>query len=462
MPRKRYAYTALLATISFSMYIESVVCMAFAREVAQYREASPDKIDDLKYQLKLMEEVFSKQQEQMKQMQELALKQQEQIQALKDRIESLPAKEEVKQEVENYLSSDEVREKMGHSLSAVTPAYTPDHEKYSLGFSTADDRYSLHLGFGLHFRYTFTDEDKDFGGEDTSTIDVRRARIYFGGNIYSKLLHYYVAFDADRAKDVNLRDFYVYWTPMKELHAKIGFFKVPFNRQRLASSFKFILIERSIASEFFDQDRDYGIDIYGLPFDGHMEYHAAVFNGAGETADANIDNKLMYVLSVRYNPFGKYDYLDETDFTYSETLKATIGAAVVFNPKLRDEPSEETGIVGTVDFGIKYRGISWNNEYYIMSQDPEDNGDSIKSDGFFTQIGYFVLPKRLELATRYSLFDPDKDIPNDIQREYTIGLNYYFRAHRSKLQTDFSHLITENNGQDEKENIFRLQYQIIF
>ncbi|MDN3511281.1 MAG: porin [Candidatus Jettenia sp. CY-1] len=454
-------YTSVLssAMVLCSVYAVGLPQGVFAQETEQTEEISGSEWDYLQWQLKQMEESMQRQQEQ--------------IEALKDRIEAVspaPApitKEEIKHEIEDYLSTEDARKKMALGLPGLPAVYTPDDEKYALSFRSPDDKYSLNLGFRMQFRYTFKDRDEDFGKNDTNNIDVRRARLYFGGNIYSKLIHYYVELDGD-SFDVDIRDFYVYFTPLEELNAKIGYFKVPFNRQRLASSSKLLLQDRSIASEFFDQDRDYGFDIYGKPFDGHVEYHAAVFNGAGEDpeergTDDNIDNELMYVLGVRYNPFGKYDYYDETDVKYSEKVKATIGAAVVFNPKLQDEKLEATdGVAGVVDLGVKYKGISWNNEYYVMSQDPEDNGGSIESDGFFTQIGYFVLPKRLEVAARYSLLDPNDDVSNDTGREYVLGINYYFRAHRSKIQSDFGHFVTEGEDQDQQENRFRIQYQIIF
>lgn len=466
-----YGYVFLLIMAFCCIYRIGILQNTFAQGIAKTEETSGSGIDELKSQLKQMEELFLKQQEQIKQMAESASRQQEQIQVLKDRLEKVntettpitkaEVKEEVHHEVENYLATDEARKKMGLGLSTVTAAYTPDNEKYTLGFKTADERYSFNLGFRLQFRYTFEDNDEDFNGNDKNTLDVRRARLCFGGNVYSKDVRYYVELDAD-SFDVSLRDFYVYWTPAKELNVKIGYFKVPFNRQRLASSAKLLLLDRSIASELFDQDREDGIDVYGLPFDGRLEYHAAVFNGAGENANENIDNKLMYVLGVRYNPFGKYDYYDETDVAYSETPKATVGAAVVFNPKLQNKKLEDTdGVAGVVDFGVKYRGISWNSEYYVMSLDSKDNG-SVESDGFFTQVGVFVIPKKLELAARYSMMDPNHDISNDIEREYTVGLNYYFRAHRSKIQTDFSHLVTDHEEGNEEQNRFGIQYQIIF
>jgi len=461
MRRKWYKYVLSAAMAFCDIYTNGMLHSAFAQETVQPKEASGNEVEDLKWQLGVMEESVGKQQEQ--------------IQALRNRIDSMKtepaptAKEDIKKAVEDYLSTPEAREEMGLGLpGAVVAEYTPDDEKYAMGFKSKDDKYSLNLGARMQFRYTFKDNDPDYDGEhhesvvDTNNLDIRRARVYFGGNIYSKLVHYYVEFDGD-SFNVGVRDFYVYWDPINELNAKMGYFKVPFNRQRMASSAKLLLQDRSIASEAFDQDRDYGIDIYGKPFEGHMEYHASVFQGAGEKANENIDNELMYVLSLRYNPFGKYDYYDETDVKYTDTLKATIGASAVFNAKDRDEKLENTdSIAGVFDIGVKYKGISWNNEYFVRTEDPESDGDTINSDGFYTQLGYFVLPKKLEVAARYSQLDPNSDVSNDFQEEYTIGVNYYFRAHRSKIQSDIGHYVNDGGLDGKDDNRIRLQYQIIF
>ncbi|MFO0795458.1 MAG: porin, partial [Candidatus Brocadiaceae bacterium] len=160
----------------------------------------------------------------------------------------------------------------------------------------------------------------------------------------------------------------------------------------------------------------------------------------------------------------KYDYYDETDVKYSEKVKATLGAAVTFDPKIGDVKQTDTdGITGTVDLGVKYKGISWNNEYYVRRENPDLAGmPTVDSDGFFTQIGYFVIPKKLEFDTRYSMVDPNKDAASDLQKEYDVGVNYYFRDHRSKIQADVGHYATDAVGQSIEENRIRLQYQIIF
>ena len=454
-------YKYILSTIIvFFLYSSDMLHSAFAQQSGQLKEMPGNEVEDLKWQLKQMEQAVQGQQEQ--------------IQALKKRLEVVSTeaapvvpKEEIQHILEDYLETDEARKKMGLALPGVTGVYTPDDEKYALSVRSPDSNYTLNLGGRMQFRYTYKDKDEDFNESDVNDLSLRRARVYFGGNIYTKFVHYYVELDADKF-NIGLRDFYIYVTPLEELNGKFRYFKVPFNRQRMCSSSKLLLQDRSIASETFDQDRDYGLDLYGHPFEGHMEYHAAVFQGAGENFSKlnngdNIDNKLLYVLSLRYNPFGEYDYYDETDVKYSDKLKTTVGASVAFNGKANDEKIKNTNTtVGVVDTGLKYKGISWNNEYFIRTEDPESDGDTVNSDGFYTQAGYFVLPKKLEVAARYSMVDPDTDVTNDLQREYTIGVNYYFRAHRSEIQADVGHYVTDTKEQDKEENRIRVQYQIIF
>ncbi len=497
--------SCLLVNLSVLLFMSGL----FAQNAVQIEETQERKVNDLKQQLEQMKKSFQRQQKQLKQREEIALKQQEQIQTLKSRLDAVStttsvatkqeqmavlkkrmdavgtetaqiAKEEAMHAVEDYLSTDEARKKLGLSLpgkyAPVDAYYMPDKEKASLGFQTSDGKYSLNVGFRMQTRFTYKDNDEDFGDRDKTDIDVRRARLCFGGNIYNKDLKYYVEIDGD-SFEVNLRDYYVYWTPLEELNIKTGYFKVPSNRQWNASGFKLLFQDRSIASDAFKQDRDYGLDIFGQPFDGHMEYHAAVFRGVGQNPakaigkDENIDNELLYVLTTRYYPFGWYNAYsiaggwDETDVKYEDKFKAVIGASVVSNAKERDRKLADTdSIIGNVDLGMRYRGFTWDSEYYIRSNDPESNdgGDTVTSDGFYTQAGYFVLPKKLELAARYSLLDPDNDLPDDFQKEYAAGINYYFRQHRSKIQTDFGHYVTEIDERDKNENRFRVQYQIIF
>lgn len=505
----KWKYILSSTMLFFSLYTNNILNSALAQETAQPKEVSGSEMEDLKWRLKQME---VRQQEEIKalqtrlemisaesqpaaptapkseiedlkwQLKQMEARQLEEIKALKTRLETVSAevqpaapttpvvtKEEVQHVIEDYLATDEARKKMGLGLPGLTAAYTPDDEKYTLSVKSPDGNYTFNVGGRMQFRYTFKDKDEDFKESDVQDFNLRRARVYFGGSVYTKFVHYYVELDADKF-NIGLRDFYIYVTPLEELNGKFGYFKVPFNKQFFApgGGSKLLLQDRSIASDAFSQNRDYGVDIYGHPFEGLMEYHAALFQGAGGNFSSlnngdNIDNELMYVLNLRYNPLGEYDYYDETDVNYSGKLKATIGASVAFNAKDNDKKLKNTDtIAGVVDLGVKYRGLSWNNEYLVRTEDPESDGNTVDSDGFYTQAGYFVIPKKLEVAARYSMFDPNNDVSDDLQKEYTAGVNYYFRAHRSKIQADVGHYVTDTEEQDKEENRFRVQYQIIF
>ena len=143
MRTTRFQYGLLFVIVFCAVYFAGKAQNTIAQDVVQNREAFNSEVDDVKRQLKQMEEAFLVQQKMMKQMEVLALNQQSQIEELKNRIETVSAKpvviakeeiqEEVKQEVGNYLASDEARERLGLGLPGqyepVNGYYLPDKEK---------------------------------------------------------------------------------------------------------------------------------------------------------------------------------------------------------------------------------------------------------------------------------------------------------------------------------------------
>jgi hypothetical protein len=134
----------------------------------------------------------------------------------------------------------------------------------------------------------------------------------------------------------------------------------------------------------------------------------------------------------------------------------------------------------------KYRGFSFLNEWWLRDLDnfrttPNGRGDIIYASNFGNslfparrglldygmnlQAGYFLIPKKLELAARWSWVTGQSGdingngrftnvtVPNvtgpvrvvdgafrnfHTANEYTIAVNYYFKRHLWKWQTDFS------------------------
>ncbi len=82
--------------------------------------------------------------------------------------------------------------------------------------------------------------------------------------------------------------------------------------------------------------------------------------------------------------------------------------------------------------------------------------------GFFVQGGYFLIPKHLEIAGRYSLVDYDNRREADAIREATAGINYFFAGQSKKLQFNFIRMDNElphsESVSDDIDYFYRLQF----
>ena len=192
----------------------------------------------------------------------------------------------------------------------------------------------------------------------------------------------------------------------------------------------------------------------------------------------------------------------ESDLEYTETFKAHIGGGIGFEQIGRNESEsfdflfetkeeiDQTQLLG--EFGFKYRGLSLVGEYHNRKRKVLDThvvGDavglifpvssgatyakqSLNDQGFFVQGGYFVIPKKLEIAGRYELIDYGRNHPEggtpglvDNHCSYTAGLNYFLHGRDHKIQINYKHSDVGLSGAylgDSNENFFLTQYQICF
>ena len=361
--------------------------------------------------------------------------------------------------------------------------------------------------------YTFNDRERDInttashtspGDRDTSSFRLRRGRLVWDGHAFTKELKYYFQLETPgTSQGTHLLDYYVDYSGLPEigkyLAIKGGQFKVPFSRERMTSSSALQLVDRSIVNAEFNLDRDVGVDFHRELLEKKLEYHLGMFTGLGiNRRNENVDNGMLYMGRIAWHPFGFFAY-QESDTDYSEKLQSTLGFAVAH--KKGDEiytgfaraavGKKITMNIYTWDGALKYKGFSLFGEAFLRSlREPgvsaKKTTDETNAIGYKVQGGYFVLPKRLELAARYAWLDRDFNKPKSTvgkpigeggnsrtlgsEEEIALGLNYYFSGHKNKIQADVSRL---NNGflpsskaslvNDDKETLrFRLQYQLAF
>ena len=106
-------------------------------------------------------------------------------------------------------------------------------------------------------RYGYEDRDNGPGEEDDSSFRLRRARLKWDGHAY-KDFKYKIELalksqgtkatttdDGDKAKAVELIDWWAEYKKYSFAKIRFGQWKVPFNRQRVVSSSKLQMIDRA-------------------------------------------------------------------------------------------------------------------------------------------------------------------------------------------------------------------------
>ncbi|MBU2648687.1 hypothetical protein KKI24_28525 [bacterium] len=354
-----------------------------------------------------------------------------------------------------------------HASGAVSTDGLDLEVKYKNGLliKTPDDNYSLRLNFRLQPYFMYTDLEND----NESTMKFRRARIIAGGNVIYSWIKYETQLTLE-GEETSVRDATIEAVHSKQMKFKVGQFKVPFDREFLVSGFGLQLVERSIANSEFSLQRDIGFQIAGESLWDAVEYHLGIFNGSGANKD-NVDNDYMVTGRLVWTPAGEsYPYWQAAMNT-PEKLHLAIGFGFAYMPDL--EVGEREILAGklgksttlsvrsnvtqyTTDVALEYLNFSLEGGYHYREIKPKEvspYGDQ-EANGLYIQGGYFIVPKKIEIAARYAVIEPDNPskINNNKQSEITGGGSYYLSGHQIKFQTNYSLINKETTNGDEDEH----------
>lgn len=293
------------------------------------------------------------------------------------------------------------------------------------------------------------------GEVQASGYQVRAAKLIFHGHIYDPSLTYHFQINAGDNRVV-AEDIYLQWTPLPQLGFLAGQIEVPLNRQHITLEAYQQLIDRSIADQRFNLQRDIGIATYLSDEKHHEELTLGMWNGSRQ--DAPNDNA-SYLWSGRFawNPFGPIAFR-EADLANSARPKLSIAAAGAYNPARVVPPASGSGPSTTQrriaqavgETTLRYRGLSVSVETHVreMTVSKKERRDL----GGFVQVGYFVVPSRVEVVVRSSSISGDL-AAQDLAREQTLGANHYFRGHRFKVQADGSRLVLHGGTRVQRARV---------
>ncbi len=303
-------------------------------------------------------------------------------------------------------------------------------------------------------------------GDDVGSFRIRRAKTKFEGWAYTKNLTYEMQLNfADSANP--LEDAVINYDlskGKKTFQLKSGQFKVPFGRQELTSSGSQQFVDRALVTNRFARGRDIGVQFWGLPAGGKVDWRVGVFNGNGRTVSRNDNDSYQLNARLTFQPLGDVKY-SEGDFESSNKPLFAIAAEYESNERpvaaagSTPAHSVDREIVGG-DFVFKYKGFSFFTAYHDSTNDRDNNVSDFDDGGFVAQLGYFVIPQKFELAARLAEIDPNNDRDDDEQEERGVAFGYFFNKHSHKIQADYRQL--ENKATGVTNDELRLQYQIIF
>jgi hypothetical protein len=330
---------------------------------------------------------------------------------------------------------------------------------------------------------------------NASGIDIRRARVSFSGNVISPDITYKLEgdFEGSSSGQFTITDAFVGYRLTDYVKLRAGSFKVPFAKAELTSDPTGTFAERTEVLSPFDPVRALGVSVYGDILPGTLGYEVNVNDGSRSNTlrqvdvsggSANLDNRLGFYGRMQWAGSGKISqFVDESDLRPASENGQFIwllGGAVGYesqNSTNNSFPSPQTTGVAqglsngdgpgftnytlngdifraTVDWSGKWQGFSFlaaaffqqvnanqgntSSSSTSISTGPFGAGDSsFFEHGYYGQVGYFVIPQKLELTARAgALFT--EGYPN-IGEWYSIGSNYYFYGHNLKLQSDITY-----------------------
>lgn len=365
----------------------------------------------------------------------------------------------------------------------------------------ADSSWSMK--FAARFQTLFIGEWNlnDTAGitEGTSKFLTRRARLKFDGHVYSPKLEYKLELGLSN-RDISgassqtsnspnyIFDALLKWNFYKNTYLWIGQTKLPGNRERVVSSGNLQLVDRSMLNGEFNIDRDMGAQLrHEIKIGENFEIREMVAVSQGEGRNVTADNLGGYQWTgrVEFLPFGSFEKEGDysgSDLKREEKPKLSIAATYDLNDRAVKEKSNmgsymkndngyfETDIyTAFVDLMFKYKGFSVMAEYANREAEKakaENSDGTLTGDvvnvgkGLNAQMGY-LLKSNWEFVTRFTYIQLDKNITGqEIERQYTFGINKYIVGHKLKVQTDMSYLDVQNSK--DNELMYRLQIDVHF
>lgn len=414
-----------------------------------------------------------------------------------------PASPEPDEEISPLVPRSQIPWLEDHPVNLGRASFRPGS---GLTFESESGKFALTTNARVQLLYTF-DHDNDPAADPAvdHSFQIRRARLTFNGHMFGEhnkfklelaLSPRDVGLTNGDAKFTVLLDYYLDFDYLRDLSVRVGQYKVPYSLQRVISSGRLQLVDRSIVGPEFDLDRDIGIELRSEDFLGvdRLRYYAGVYFGGGRdyfAAEPLLrDGGLMYLARFEVLPFGSFDDYIEADFVRSKKPRLALGGAyaytddAIFNRGNKGQVPTDGGQTNyhnaTASVAFKIVGFSLISEFF-WRRGVRDPGDALIEDeqlgilapapveaarnglGWFAQAGYMIPRAPVELAARFSQIRAlgsaaETSMPDN--NEVGGGLSWYIAGHPFKLQADYFRIWEQHIGRGRDQ--VRVQLQLSF
>lgn len=373
-----------------------------------------------------------------------------------------------------------------------------------LKFNSEDGSTTLNVGGRLHYDVAFTSHSKELdsiAGTPKDNLEVRRARLSFGGTIHSAIKY---EFEFTFGEQIRFADLYLAFLkfPFFE-QVTAGHFREPFGMEENTSSNSTVFMERSLTSAFAP-GRNAGIMVQKPFLNKKLRVYAGAFritNSLGADTESegkhsitgraayvpildSVSNKALHIgfATNHYSPLKRTYQLNVENETHT-------GGAYIKSGEINDVTSLTN--IGT-ELGYTYRRFSFQSEYMHSFVNLSRIQDSITIDrtrdfnSYYATASYFVgNGKRTysEAGNRFSSISVDQKNPNrpykgawevavrfsriflkesimEIKKmsDITFGINWYYSPN---IRIMLNYIVSQI--QDKyKANAFQLRLQAVF
>jgi len=368
---------------------------------------------------------------------------------------------------------------------------------------------SLKIQGRIQARYTSIEDYEGTTTQDANGFRLQRVRLIFKGHVIPHL-DYFIHLNFDQGTDGHVWDtFLQYNFDPKIGHVRLGQFKVPFGRQWLTSSTKFLFMNRANIGDNLGFRRDIGVMFerysqynryqgafaQGDEKEPVFNYAVGIFNGnhrangngflSGSDSSARIgkgndNDQYLYVGRATWTPVKGKEGLKRASlglnagyqsqptngdkFVLDDSAKAAFDVSSGEPWKFSDYEAA-WGVDGQIIFGQAVVQAEYIRRKLVtddlLTFSDGRQARSVTADGWYLQGGYYVLPGRLSLNARYETYDPNDRVTSrkDYDR-YALGFNYYISKNRFKLQGDYTW--QDEAVEDLDNNFWELQLQALF